>query len=340
MLKHIILSTTISLLASPAFANGPELLIEDFVGTVKVENSGSDKISITRKENIKGVNFITQGRDLKIDGGIEKPDGSDCKSYYGKYNITLFKKNGSGEFGGYENLEDYPQLTIQAPEDAVMIIRNSIPFLTGENFGEADLELSSCGKVTLGDVSGDLRSNIRGSADLKAEDVGAVDIDIRGSGDVVIESAEFVSLSVAGSGDAEFGNVQGANVSVSGSGDIQFDNIDGSFAAESRGSGDIEAEDITGDFIYDAGGSGDLDIGSVTGHRLSIAVSGSGDVDIDDGNVASLQISASGASEVSFDGTAENADLVATGASDIYVNKVTGEVRSKERGAADIDVNN
>jgi len=279
MLKHLTLIAALTALVAPAFANGPELLIEDFVGTVKVENSGSDKISMTRQKNIKGVNFIEQGQDLKIDGGIKDPNGNDCKGYYGKYNITLFKKNESGEFGGYENLEDYPQLTIKAPEDTVLVIRNSIPFLTGENFGEAYLALSSCGKVTLGNVAGNLRSKIRGSADLKAGNVGDVDIDIRGSGDVVIETAAFVALSVAGSGDAEFDNVKGADVSVSGSGDISFGNIEGDFGAESRGSGDIEAGDVVGDFVYDAGGSGDLDIDSISGDRISIDVSGSGDVD-------------------------------------------------------------
>jgi len=64
------------------------------------------------------------------------------------------------------------------------------------------------------------------------------------------------------------------------------------------------------------------------GTRIAITVSGSGDVNIN----------ASGASEVDYDGTAENADLIATGASDIYVGKVTDEVRSKERGAAEISI--
>ena len=339
MLKKLTLAMlTTSMLASTALANGPELLIQDFVGTLKIENSAAGNISVTREANMKGVNLIEQGDSLKIDGGISKPDGNKCKGYYGSFDINMFKKNTSGEFGGYEDLEDYPQMTIMVPKETVLIIENSIAFLTAENLGATDLDLRYCGKVNLGDVMGELRANIRGSADVTALDVGDVAVTIKGSGDLDVQNAGFVSLSVTGSGDAEFENVKSADVKVTGSGDVDFGNIDGALAAVSRGSGDIDAGDVAGDFIYDAGGSGDLDIGDVMGTRIAITVSGSGDVNIDGGDVKILNISASGASEVDYDGTAENADLIATGASDIYVGKVTDEVRSKERGAAEISI--
>lgn len=341
MLKQISLVACVSLIASSAaFANGPELRIEDFVGTIKIENGTADNISVLRDKNMKGVNLVEQGNSLKIDGGIRDPDGNKCKGYYGSYSFGLFKKEKSGEFGGYENLEDYPQITLQLPKDSNLVIENSIAFVTAEDLGGAELDLRYCGKVNLGDLSSNLIADIRGSADLTAGNVGNVDVDIKGSGDLDVQNAGFVTLSVAGSGDAEFENVKGADVSVSGSGDISFGDIEGSLAAQSRGSGNIEAEDVTGDLIYDAGGSGDLDIGDVEGSRISIDVSGSGDVSIDGGNVEALKVTASGASDVDYDGTAENADLVATGASDIYVGKVTGELRSKERGSADISVSN
>jgi len=341
MLKKLTLATfATTLLAGTALANGPELLIEDFVGTIKIENGTSGNISVLRDKNMRGVNLVEQGDNLKIDGGVSEPDGDKCKGYYGRYSFDLFKKEKKGEFGGYEDLEDYPQITVRVPKDTVLVIENSIAFVTGEDLGEADLDLRYCGKVNLGNIAGDLRANIRGSADLTALNVGNVDVDIKGSGDLDVQNAKLVSLSVAGSGDAEFANVDGADVRVSGSGDISFGDIEGSLAAESRGSGNIDAENISGDLIYEAGGSGDLDVGDVTGNRISIDVSGSGDVSIDGGDVETLKITASGASDVDYDGKAENADLVATGASDIYVDDVTGEVRSKERGAADISVGN
>ena len=341
MLKKLTMAALMTTaLTGTALANGPELLIQDFVGTIKIENGPSETISIIRDENMKGVNLVEQGGRMKVDGGISDPDGNKCKGYYGSYNIGWFKKERSGEFGGYEDLEDYPQITVRAPKDTRLVIENSIAFVRAEDLGGTDLDLRYCGKVNLGNIAGDLRADIRGSADVSAGDVGNVDVEIRGSGDLDVQNAKLVSLSIAGSGDAGFHNVQAADVSVSGSGDISFGNIDGSFNAESRGSGDIAAGDVAGDFIYDAGGSGDLDIGEVTGELISIDVSGSGDVNIDSGDVKILNITASGASDVDYGGTAENADLVATGASDIDVHKVTGEVRSKERGASDISVGN
>jgi len=72
--------------------------------------------------------------------------------YYGSFDIDLFKKNRSGEFGGYEDLEDYPQMTIRAPIDTVLVIKNSIAFLTAEDLGATDLDLRYCGKVNLGEL--------------------------------------------------------------------------------------------------------------------------------------------------------------------------------------------
>ncbi|MDB2439799.1 DUF2807 domain-containing protein [Hellea sp.] len=340
MLKQFTLAAlTTTMLAGTALANGPELSITDFVGTITIENSASQNITITSDKNMSDVKVSERGQGLAIDGGITEPDSNKCKGYYGRFSLDLFKKEKSGKFGGYEDLEDYPQITISAPKDTVLIIENSIPFLNAQDLGGTDLDLRSCGKVYLGNVAGDLNANIRGSADLLAEDVGDVTATIRGSGDLDVQNAGFVKLSVAGSGDADFENVSGADVSVSGSGDIEFEDIGSSFAAKSSGSGDIEAGDVDGDFVYNASGSSDLDIGDVKGNRISVDVSGSGDVDIDGGDVQSLRISASGASDVSYGGSAETADLVASGASDIHVKKVTGEVRSKERGSADISVN-
>jgi hypothetical protein len=314
-------------------------LIEDFVGRITVVETSSSKIKVTREDNMKGVNLYEDGGNLKIDGGINDPDGDKCKGYYGQFNITWFKKNNSGEFGGYEDLEDYPQLTIEAPKDTALVIRNSVPFMTAGDLGSVDANLGHCGKVNLGDIAGDVRANIRGSGDLSAGNIGNAVINVRGSGDVEFEDAGHVEIFISGSGDAEFNNVRSAEVSVSGSGDVSFEDIDGPLSVESHGSGDFEAGDVNGDFVYDSHGSGDLEIDSITG-RASVDIAGSGDADIDDGDVSELRVSTTGSSDFRFDGTAESADLYASGASDIYVNEVTGEVRSKERGAADISVNN
>jgi len=329
-----LLSTFIAL---PAHA-GPELFVEDFIGTINIETVSASKISVTQDKNMKGVNLYQDGNSLKIDGGIKRPDGNDCKGYYGSYSISWFKKESNGEVGGYENLEDYPNLTVNVPKDATLIIRNSIPFIKAGDLDSADVKLVSCGKVNLGDLSGELLADIRGSGDLTTGDVdGNADIQIRGSGDVEIGDAEDLRLKVTGSGDVQAEDVRSADIEVRGSGDVEIENVNGPLGVDSSGSSDVDIGKVTGDFVYDGRGSGDLSIDSVSG-RISVDIGGSGDASIDGGKVSSLKVSASGASEFDFGGVAETADLYAAGASDIYVSKVTGEVRSKESGAADIDI--
>ena len=338
MIKPIFCAALLSsFIALPAYA-GPELFIEDFVGTINVETVSASKISISQDKNMKGVNLYQEGDSLKIDGGIEKPDGNDCKGYYGSYSISWFKKENRGDLGGYKDLDDYPNLTVTAPKDTTLIIRNSIPFLTAGSLGSADLKLVSCGKVTLGDLSDGLIADIRGSGDLNVGDIsGHADIHIRGSGDVDIGNGGDLRLKVTGSGDVRAGNVRSADIAVRGSGDVEIEDVNGPLGVESSGSSDVDIGDVSGDFVYDGRGSGDLSVSSVTG-RVSVDIGRSGDADISGGMVSSLKVSASGASEFDFGGVAETADLYAAGASDIYIRKVTGEVRRKESGAADITI--
>ena len=325
-------------MTAPAFA-GPELFIEDFVGTVLVETTPDSTISISREDNMSGVNLYTDGGNLKIDGGIKNPEGNDCKGYYGSFSISLFKKQSDGRVGGYKNLDDFPKLSISAPKDTKLIIRNSIPFLTAGDLGAADLKLSSCGKVDLGHLSDDLMASIRGSADVDMGHVGGnATLEVRGSGDVTMGDAKDLYLKVSGSGDVEAGNVRAGEITVRGSGDVELGNVNGPLGVESSGSSDLDIGDVVGDFIYDGGGSGDLKVNSVSG-RISVDINGAGDMSIHDGKATSLKVSASGASEFDFGGVAETADLYASGASHIYVNNVIGDVRSRETGAADIDVN-
>jgi len=338
MIKSIFYAGLLSLsLTAPAFA-GPELLIEDFVGTLTVETTSASQITISREDNMKGVNLYKDAGSLKIDGGIKNPDSKDCTGFHGSFSISLFKSESRGRVGGYKNLSDYPKITINVPEDTNLVIRNAIPFLNANDLGSADLELSSCGKVNLGDLSGELKANIRGSTDLTVGNVaGNADIDIRGSGDVDMGNAKDMVLNVTGSGDIDAGDLGSADISVRGSGDVEIKNVNGPLGIKSSGSSDVDIGDVSGDFIYDGRGSGDLSVESVTG-RISIDIGGSGDASINDGEASTLKVSASGVSEFDFGGVAETADLYASGASDIYVSKVTGEVRRKESGAADIDI--
>lgn len=340
MLKRtFILSTALTgLIASPAFAGDTTLTIENFIGKIAIE-TGS-KLKVTNKQNSSDVDFDRSGDTLTIDGGISEPDGEDCKGYYGRGSWSFFsKKEKKGDFGGYENLDDYPNLTISAPENVTLVIKNAIPFGTISDIGAADIEMSYCGNLKMHNIDGAANLNIRGSGDISALDIGTVKASINGSGDLEFENTTDAIIKVRGSGDVDFGDADNADITVSGSGDIEMGNIAEMLHVESAGSGDVSSGDVGGGLIYKGRGSGDFELDNVSGDA-DIRVSGSGDVDIHDGNVDILTIKAKGASDVRFDGTAETAELSASGASDIYVGAVTGKSETRETGSADIDIGN
>lgn len=334
--KLIGLSAAAVMLSAPAFAdNHPELVIENFVGTVKVTTAGSS-VEITSQDNMSDVDVNTRGDSLNIDGGIRKPDGKKCKGYYSVWNIN----NRSGRSGGYEDLDDYPILEIDAPADTVLVIRNAIPFLDAEDLGGADLEVDHCGKVNMGDISGPVTVSLNGSGDVTGGNAGDVDVDLRGSGDVAFDDVGTADINLLGSGDVELGSTYAMSVSLRGSGDVEADNVNGDFEAELKGSGDIEIGEVTGNASADLSGSGDIVIDEVTGGTLKLHTRGSGDIDVRGGDVDTLIVGSSGSSNVYFRGTAKDARLNASGSSDIMVDRVTGTVDQSDSGSADIKVRN
>jgi len=325
--------------ASPAFADGPTLTIENFVGRINVETAPGQDLQIIDAKRDAGVDISDRSNNLTIDGGIEKHDSKRCKGYYGNISWSLFgKKEKSDQIGGYENLDDLPELTISAPDNAHIIIKNTIPFGTIGDVGSTDVQVKHCGQLTFGNIETMGKFNIHGSGDIEAGNLGSLQANITGSGDMNFGNvAKDASISVRGSGDASFGDAETLDITVSGSGDIEFETVSEALSIDSSGSGDVSGESTYGTLTYESRGSGDFNIDEVNG-QADIKVAGSGDVDIDSGDVSYLKIKATGSSHVDFDGTTMDANLRASGASDIYVNKVTGQVTADESGASDIDI--
>ena len=321
MLKTVFYAAVLSLSVAGQASANPELLIENFIGRISIKTTSGSQISLKDEANMKGVQIYEDANNFKIDGGIAKPNGRDCKGFHGSFSINLFNSEKHGRIGGYKNLRDYPKITINAPEDTTLVIRNSIPFLIADDLSGADINLNSCGKVTLGDLSHDLSANISGSADLYLGDVGGnADIKVRGSGDIDMGDANELRLKVSGSGNLDADNLKTADISVRGSGDIDLEDINGPLAIDISGSSDVEIGDVLGDLVHNGRGSGDLNIDSVKG-GINVDISGSGDTSIDDGETPSLKVSVSGSSDFYFGGVAQTADLYASGSSDIYVKK-------------------
>lgn len=335
----ILLAFTASAAISPAFAN-ETLLIENFIGTIKVETREGAPLRVTQSQNDKALRVYEQDGSLRLDGGIAKPNGEDCEGHYGRYNVSWFnKKEKSGQFGGYANLDTFPIMTISAPDDVDVIIKNSIPFMTIGNMGALDVNLNYCGNLDIGDLSGNARVSIKGESDVTFGDIQNLDLSIKGSGDVTAGNADVVTIDLKGSGDIDLKDITAADIKSVGSGDIEIEKIRGPLVYISHGSGDFEADDILEGVVFEGHGSGDFSADSVSGD-VSIQSRGSSSVDIDDGRVGTLLVSTSGSGDVEIDAIAENAELFASGSCSIYVRRVKGNTSMRGSGSSNIKVNN
>ena len=324
-----------SLAVAPAAFAGDSLEIRDFIGSINWSN-GPMSVDITDNA---GDTKVSGRSNITLDGGVEKIDGSDCKSSYGSFDIDWFGKKKEGRFGGYKNLEEYPVLNITMPSDTALVIRNSVVFTAGSpDISEADLELRHCGDVTLGDVENTLALDSRGSADVTAGRTGQIAANLKGSGDLTGGNTGDVLVKSHGSGDVELGDTQSLEVSIHGSGDLDVSDVEGPVEISSHGSGDVDINDIAGSLIYSGHGSGDLDVSSVDGSSLYLKSHGSGDIDIGGGQVETLKVIVRGSATVEYSGETETANLSASGSGDILVDRVSGVAEIRTSGSGDVEI--
>lgn len=337
VLKTALISSValIGIAFAPAAFAEETLEIKNFIGTITWSNG---PMSVDAEKN-KGDTKISGGQSVTVDGGVDKIKGRDCKSSYGSFNIDWFGKTKEGQFGGFENLEEYPALNITLPNDINVVLRNSVVFTDGTpDIAEADLELRHCGQVTLGDIENTLALDSRGSADVIVGQTGQIAANMKGSGDLTGGDSGNVMISSHGSGDVELGDLASLEASLHGSGDLEADDVAGDVELSSHGSGDIELNDVNGSVEYSGHGSGDFEAASINGSRVYLKSHGSGDIDIGGGDVETLEIVVRGSATVDFSGEAETADLMASGSGDIYVNRVSGVADIKTSGSGDVDI--
>ena len=317
LMKTLIGASCLTLLATPVYAkSAPELKIENFIGTIDVVTGDYDKITVTDAD---GVPVDKSGSGVNIDGGY-KIYNARCKSNRSSVKIGIGSWKYLKRTGGYQDLEEYPKLKIQAPKNAHLIIKKSVIFGDIEDIGSADVHIGSCGDLKFGDVNGTLDLGISGSGDVEMGDIGPANI------------------SISGSGDFEAGDLASADITVSGSGDLEVGDILAHAHIQSSGAGDINIERIKGGLDYRGSGASDLDADYVGGGDLYIRSSGSGDVSIESGDVVDLDIKASGASDVVYGGASKNAKARASGASDVTIKRPTGDLYTSDSGAGDVHI--
>lgn len=302
-------------LSSPAFAQDTvSFEVMNFIGRMTIVNG--DEVSI------KGADAGTlseQGTVWRVDGG-EEIKVTSCRENNSRVELSFGSWSFLGRSGGYKNLDEYPHLKVTLPDTARLTISDSVIYGDAKDLGAADITLNHCGDLVLGSIAQTLELEIKGSADLEADDVGTANIFIRGSGDVSLDEVGDFSLSINGSGDVDVSSINGAaTLNTNGSGDIEIDDIDGSLEYRNQGSGDLSIDDLRASTAY-------------------ISINGSGDVEIDSGGVDDISITTNGSGDVSFGGQAGDVKVRSSGSSDVFVKDASGDVRARVNGSGSVKV--
>jgi hypothetical protein len=165
---------------------------------------------------------------------------------------------GYGEFAA----DQLPRITIRAPR-TLSIDRSGAGALEIGAADSLDLDFSSCGSATIGDLTGDLN------------------VDLAGSGAIRAGAAHSLNADVAGSGELSVGAVaEGADIDIAGSGTVTIASLNGDLSADGAGSGNLVVQGgAVNDAKIDLAGSGDVDI-AATVQRLEASIVGSGDIDV------------------------------------------------------------
>jgi hypothetical protein len=233
--------------------------------------------------------------EIRVEGGLVTVDGRLSRRIE---RCT----DGGADLRDYGSVtaEELPRITIRAPR-ALNVSREGAGSLEIGPSQSVDLDFSSCGTATLGDIAGPLN------------------IDLAGSGRISAGAAQRLDADVAGSGGLSVGAVaEGANVDIAGSGEVRIASLNGDLSA-------------------DGAGSGNLAVGAGAINQASIDLAGSGDVDIG-ATVRALNVSIVGSG--SLDVTAEVGDIDAdiAGSGSVTARAVTGSIRKEVWGSGDVRV--
>lgn len=201
---------------------------------------------------------------------------------------------------GSVNSEELPRITIRAPRE-LNVSREGAGSLEIGPSQSVDLDFSSCGSATVGDVAGPLS------------------IDLAGSGQVSGGAAQSLDAEVAGSGVLSVGAVaEGANIDIAGSGEVRIASLNGDLSSDGAGSGNLSVQaGAINVASIDLAGSGDVDIGASV-RTLNVSIVGSGSLDV--------------ASEVG------DIDADIAGSGDVTARSVTGSIRKEVWGSGDVRV--
>ncbi len=309
-----ILGATAGAQNSTSSYSADALEIEGFIGRIEVRTGGSSgiEVAISNPGEVAADPVVSEnGARVIIDGG-QSMRNMNCSSRNGSLQIG----SGGSWWGRGErtSIDEYPVLTITAPDDLALEIRDSAFLGETGDVGSLMVSMNSCGDFRAADVADEAHIRINGSGDVYLEDVGRdVTIDINGSGDVELDTVGGdAEIDIAGSGDVAVADVSGdVGIDINGSGDVRLGEI-GGLAVRISGSGDIIAQEMQGGFDARINGSGDIQVRGGRAEPFEATISGSGDI--------------------RFDGTAANVTVNESGSGDVHVEDVEGPVSWRRNG--------
>ena len=194
-------------------------------------------------------------KDLQIDARRNGDHATvDTSSNGGYINISLFGASYA-----------YMKLEVRVPASLAVGVDSGSGDVYASDLASLDFD-SGSGDLVADHIAGPLTLKL-GSADVKAQHVGSVDLKGTGSGDVHVDGVQGdVRSAHSGSGDLGFDNVTGSvTIGGTGSGDIKLNHIGHDADVGSTGSGDVTADDIGGNFSVHSTGSGDIRHSNVKG---------------------------------------------------------------------------
>ena len=219
--------------------------------------------------------------DIRSVPGITKVEvrGTACASDASKLQDLQVNARRNGDHatvdtsnnGGYINISlfgssyAYMKLEVRVPASLAVAVDSGSGDITASDLGSLNFD-SGSGDLTADRIAGPLTLKV-GSADVKAQHVGSVDLRGSGSGDVQVTDVQGdVRAGHSGSGDLSFGHVTGSvTIGGTGSGDIRLNNIGRDVDVGSTGSGDVTADGVGGNFSVHSTGSGDVRHSNIKG---------------------------------------------------------------------------
>lgn len=294
--------------------------IEAFIGRVEVRTGSSDRIQVSMSnpgDHAEDPSIAQRGDSVMIDGG-QSMRRLNCRHRNGRLEIG----RGGWGMGNRVSIDEYPTLTITAPADVALELRDSAFLGEVGNVGTLNVSMNSCGRLDAGDVAGNANIRISGSGDVYVDEIGGeAMVDINGSGDVELASiGSDAEIDISGSGDVTATDVAGdVDISINGSGDVELGEIAG-LNVRISGSGDILVEEMNGAFDTRVNGSGDIEVRGGRAEPFNATISGSGDI--------------------RFDGTAVNVTVRESGSGDVHVEDVEGSVDWRRNGRSVLRIGN